>query len=71
VAGNTTSYTFLTARTFTTNYGYDAASNRTGFTDPENGAAAYIYDTLNRLQTLTPPFTRHGEKERWNRNPLG
>jgi len=48
----TTSYTFLTARNFTTGYSYDAASNRTGFTDPESGSTAYIYDTLNRLQTL-------------------
>jgi RHS repeat-associated protein len=31
------------------------ASNRTTFTDPENGSTAYLYDTLNRLQTLTPP----------------
>ena len=36
-------------------YGYDAASNRTSFTDPENGSSSYVYDTLNRLQTLTPP----------------
>src|SRR5271165_5981144 len=50
-----TSYAFLTGRNFTTAYGYDAASNRTGFTDPESGATAYVYDTLNRLQTLTPP----------------
>ncbi len=48
------SYSFLTARTFTAGYSYDAASNRTGFTDPENGSTAYLYDTLNRLQTLTP-----------------
>src|SRR5260370_16014693 len=31
------------------------ASNRTGLTDPEGGATAFVYDTLNRLQTLTPP----------------
>jgi YD repeat-containing protein len=57
-----TSYTFLTARTFTAGYSYDAASNRTGFTDPENGSTTYAYDTLNRLQTLTPPtaFTGTG-----------
>jgi RHS repeat-associated protein len=48
------SYAFLT-RHFTTAYSYDAASNRTGFTDPESGATSYVYDTLNRLQTLTPP----------------
>jgi len=36
-------------------YSYDKASNRTGFTDPESGSTSYAYDTLNRLQTLTPP----------------
>ena len=51
----TTSYSFLTSRNFTTSYTYDKASNRTGFTDPESGSTAYVYDTLNRLQTLTPP----------------
>ena len=56
----TSSYTFLTARNFTTGYSYDAASNRTGFTDPENGSTAYVYDTLNRLQTLTPPSAFSG-----------
>jgi RHS repeat-associated protein len=55
LSGTTTQYAFLTGRSFTTSYGYDAASNRTGFTDPENGSASYVYDTLNRLQTLTPP----------------
>jgi RHS repeat-associated protein len=54
LTGTTTSYTFLT-RNFTTSYGYDAGSNRTSFTDPENGSSSYVYDTLNRLQTLTPP----------------
>ncbi len=55
LTGTSTQYAFLTSRTFTTSYGYDAASNRTGFTDPENGSSSYVYDTLNRLQTLTPP----------------
>jgi YD repeat-containing protein len=50
----------LTARNFTTGYSYDAASNRTGFTDPENGSTTYAYDALNRLQTLTPPSTFSG-----------
>jgi RHS repeat-associated protein len=54
------SYSFLTARTFTAGYSYDAASNRTGFTDPENGSTTYAYDTLNRLQTLTPPTAFSG-----------
>jgi len=56
----TTSYAFLTGRNFTTSYAYDAASNRTGFTDPENGSTGYVYDTLNRLQTLTPPAVFSG-----------
>ncbi len=55
LTGTNTSYTFLTSRNFTTAYSYDAASNRTGFTDPEGGATAYTYDTLNRLTTLAPP----------------
>lgn len=53
--GTTTSYSFLSGRNFTTSYTFDATSNRTGFTDPEGGSTAYVYDTLNRLQTLTPP----------------
>src|SRR6266568_3918458 len=56
----TTQYTFLTGRNFTASYSYDAASNRTGFTDPENGSTSYVYDTLNRLQTLTPPAAFSG-----------
>jgi YD repeat-containing protein len=40
-------YSFLTSRNFTSAYTYDAASNRTGFTDPESGSTAYSYDTLN------------------------
>jgi RHS repeat-associated protein len=60
--GTTTSYSFLLARNFTTAYGYDAASNRTSFTDPESDTTSYAYDTLNRLTTLTPPaaFTATG-----------
>jgi len=38
-------YSFLTSRNFTNAYAYDAASNRTGFTDPESGSTAYSYDT--------------------------
>ncbi len=62
LTGTTTTYSFLTGRNFTTSYAYDKASNRTGFTDPESGSTAYVYDTLNRLQTLTPPaaFTASG-----------
>ena len=53
--GTSTQYSFLTSKTFTTSYSYDAASNRVGFTDPEGGSTTYGYDSLNRLQTLTPP----------------
>jgi RHS repeat-associated protein len=53
--GTTTSYSFLTSRNFTTSYTYDAASNRTGLTDPEGGVTSYAYDTLNRLSSLAPP----------------
>lgn len=60
LTGTTTSYAFLTGRNLTTGYGYDAASNRTSFTDPESGSTAYVYDTLNRLQTLTPPAAISG-----------
>jgi len=60
LTGATTNYTFLTGRSFTTGYGYDAASNRASFTDPENGSTSYVYDTLNRLQTLTPPTAFSG-----------
>jgi RHS repeat-associated protein len=56
----TTQYSFLTSRAFSTAYSYDAASNRTGFTDPESGSTAYVYDTLNRLQTLTAPAAISG-----------
>jgi len=55
LTGTTTSYSFLTSRNFTTSYSYDAASNRSGFTDPEGGTTGYTYDTLNRLTTLAPP----------------
>ena len=48
-------YSFLTSRNFTNAYTYDAASNRTGFTDPESGSTAYSYDNLNRLTSLAPP----------------
>src|SRR5271157_327481 len=55
LTGTSTQYAFLTSRMLTTSYGYDAASNRTSLTDPESGSSSYVYDTLNRLQTLTPP----------------
>jgi len=55
LTGTTTQYSFLASRNFTNSYAYDAASNRTGFTDPEGGSTAYSYDTLNRLTSLAPP----------------
>ena len=51
----TTNYAFLTGRSFTTGYAYDAGSNRTGFTDPENGTSSYVYDNLNRLASQASP----------------
>ncbi len=53
LTGTTTDYSFLTSRTFTNAYQYDAASNRTRFTDPESGQTDYVYDALNRLTSLT------------------
>ncbi len=53
LTGTTTDYSFLTSRTFTNGYQYDATSNRTRFTDPEGGQTDYVYDVLNRLTSLT------------------
>ena len=55
LTGTSTQYSFLSSRNFTTSYSYDAASNRVGFADPEGGSTTYAYDSLNQLQTLTPP----------------
>jgi RHS repeat-associated protein len=55
LSSSITNYSFLAGRNFTTRYMYDKASNRTGFSDPEAGSTAYVYDSLNRLTTLTPP----------------
>jgi hypothetical protein len=64
----TISYSFLTTRTFTTGYAYDAASNRTGFTDPEeSGSTTYAYDTLNRLM-ISPVGEGHWSILRWEEN---
>jgi len=52
LTGTGTQYGFLPNRNFTTSYGYDAASNRTSFTDAEGGSNSYSYDALNRLATL-------------------
>ena len=50
-----TAYTFIAGKTFSTGLGYDAAANRTSMTDPQNAATTYVYDTLNRLTSLTSP----------------
>ena len=55
LVGTTTQYTFLPNTTYTNSYTYDADSNRTSTTDPQGGTTSYVYDTLNRLSTLTPP----------------
>ena len=54
LVGTTTQYTFVTG-TYTNAYTYDATSNRASMTDPQSGVTSYVYDTLNRLSTLTPP----------------
>jgi RHS repeat-associated protein len=49
-----TAYSFVPG-TFNVGYGYDAASNRTSMTDPQNAGTTYVYDTVNRLSSLTSP----------------
>jgi YD repeat-containing protein len=53
-------YSFLPSKTWTLQYGYDAASNRSSMTDPQLATTTYVYDTLNRLQTLTLPTGSFG-----------
>jgi RHS repeat-associated protein len=53
-------YSFLPSKTWTLQYGYDAASNRSSMTDPQSASTTYVYDTLNRLQTLTSPAGSFG-----------
>jgi RHS repeat-associated protein len=48
----TTQYAFLPGPTYTNNYTYDAASNRTSLTAPDGSITTYGYDTLNRLNGL-------------------
>ena len=53
---SSTTYSISNAPTsaFTNQYAYDAASNRTSLTYPQSGGSiAYVYDTLNRLSSLT------------------
>ena len=55
--GTTTQYSFLPGVTYSNSYSYDAASNRTSFTAPDNSTVSYGYDTLNRLTNLTDSAT--------------
>ncbi len=48
--GTTTQYSLPDQATFTNAYTYDAASNRTGFTDAGQQHDHLCYDTLNRLR---------------------
>jgi RHS repeat-associated protein len=48
----TTQYAFLPGPTYTNNYTYDAASNRTSLTAPDGSITTYGYDTLNRMNGL-------------------
>jgi RHS repeat-associated protein len=55
--GTSTQYTFLPGHNFQNSYSYDAASNRTSLTAPDGSTNSYVYDTLNRLRTLTNSLT--------------
>jgi RHS repeat-associated protein len=49
LTGTSTQYAFLSGRTLTNSYTYDADSNRLSLTNPQNGVTNYTYDSLNRL----------------------
>jgi RHS repeat-associated protein len=49
---SSTQYAVLSGSTFTNNYTYDAASNRTSLTAPDGSISTYGYDSLNRLSGL-------------------
>jgi YD repeat-containing protein len=55
LVGSMTKYTFLSTTTYSNAYTYDANSNRASMTHPQSGVSSYVYDTLNRLSTLTSP----------------
>src|SRR5207248_2011482 len=59
LTGTTTAYTAVPSQTFAIGYSYDAASNRTGFTDPQGRTIAYGYDSLNRATDLTDSLAGH------------
>ena len=51
--GTTTSYAFLSGQSFNNGYTYDAASNRTSYTAPDQSTNTYNYDNLNWLTGQT------------------
>ena len=52
LVGTSTQYSFLSSA-LNDSYSYDAASNRTSFTDAAGYTSSYGYDSLNRLTGLT------------------
>ena len=56
LTGTGTQYSFLSTA-LNNSYGYDAASNRVSFTNPQSQVTNYSYDSLNRLTSLTDPNT--------------
>jgi YD repeat-containing protein len=53
-----TQFSFLAGQTLTNSYSYDADSNRLSLTNPQGGVTNYVYDSLNRLTSLTDFATR-------------
>ena len=56
LTGTGTQYSFL-GSALNNSYGYDAASNRVSFTNPQSQFTNYNYDSLNRLTSLADPNT--------------
>ena len=50
--GTSTQYSYLPGFNFQNAYTYDAASNRTSLTAPDNSITTYGYDSLNRLNGM-------------------
>jgi RHS repeat-associated protein len=63
-----TNYSFLPEKTFTVSYEYDAASNRTSLTGPENGITTYNYNRLNLIKSLTAP---ERNRFKWSYDAIG
>ncbi len=51
-------------------YGYDLNGNRTSLTDPDGAVTAYVYDGLNRLDTVSLPGGAGNADYDWYRNGL-